>query len=111
MLISVFIYKTVPHITLELIANNQAIDPIYNRLYPGIVDTFKELSSVLRQSKIKIQISRGPRDGEVVEIKRDTDFFEWEVPTNFPKIGQKVRVRRSINFGNGKSKCKSKLIQ
>lgn len=58
-----FVYKTVPHVTLKSIANNQEIDEIYNRMHPAIEKTLADLNVA-----IKTKILR-----------------EWEVPFDFPK--------------------------
>ncbi len=55
-----FIYKTVPHVTLESISSNQEIDEIYERMHPAIDATLKELNKAVKN---KMQ--------------------EWEVPFDF----------------------------
>jgi adenine-specific DNA-methyltransferase len=56
-----FIYKTVPHVTLESIANNPEIDEIYERMHPAI-------------------------EAALADLNRATDkkLKEWEVPFDFP---------------------------
>lgn len=55
-----FIYKTVPHVELNSIANNPEIDEIYERLHPAIESALAELNKAAKQ-KLK----------------------EWEVPFEF----------------------------
>lgn len=52
-----FIYKTVPHITLKSIANNEEIDKIWDKRHPDIEKALADLNSLLK-----------------------TDLKEWEVP-------------------------------
>ena len=57
-----FIYKTVPHVTLKLIANNPEIDEIYERMHPAIEIALTEIDEIARK-----------------------DLKEWEVPFDFPE--------------------------
>ncbi|MDQ5911424.1 MAG: adenine-specific DNA-methyltransferase [Pseudomonadota bacterium] len=56
-----FLYKTVPHITLKSIANNEEIDVIYEQEHPKIVAALAALNQA-----------------------QDSVLAEWEVPFNFP---------------------------
>ncbi len=56
-----FIYKTVPHVTLKSIANNQEIDEIYERMHSTIERELRELNKAA-QKALKV----------------------WEVPFEFP---------------------------
>ena len=60
-----FIYKTVPHVTLQSIANNPEIDKIYERMHPAIEQALDALSQTL------------PKTGE--------ELREWGVPFDFPE--------------------------
>lgn len=64
-----FIYKTVPHITLKSIANNEEIDAIYEREHPKIEAALAQFNAArsLQQGKKKLEPLR-----------------EWEVPFEFP---------------------------
>jgi adenine-specific DNA-methyltransferase len=64
-----FIYKTVPHVTLGIIANNKEIDEIYDRMHPAIEAALEALNKTL--SPIPL-----PPAGERLK--------EWEVPFDFP---------------------------
>src|SRR3989338_5525593 len=55
-----FIYKTVPHVTLRSIANNAAIDEIFERMHPAIDAALADLNKAAKK-KLK----------------------EWEVPFDF----------------------------
>ncbi|MEN6371751.1 MAG: site-specific DNA-methyltransferase [Armatimonadota bacterium] len=57
-----FKYKTVPHITLESITNNEEIDRIYGRLHPGIESALEDLNKAVGLS-----------------------LEEWEVPFELPE--------------------------
>lgn len=56
-----FIYETVPHVTLQSIANNPKIDEIAEKYNPKIQETLNELNKVLGK-----------------------DMKEWEVPKDCP---------------------------
>ena len=56
-----FLYKTVPHITLKSIANNEEIDVIYEQEHPKIVAALAALNQA-----------------------QDSVLAEWAVPFNFP---------------------------
>ena len=58
-----FVHKTVPHVTLQSIANNPEIDEIYERMHPAIEQALDALNQLLSPT------------GE--ELK------EWEVPFDF----------------------------
>ena len=60
-----FIYKTVPHVTFQSIANNPEIDEIYEQMHPAIEETLDALNQLL-----------SPK-GEGLK--------EWEVPFDFPE--------------------------
>ena len=60
-----FIYKTVPHITLQSIANNSEIDEIYDRMHTAIEQALEALNPLLSLTGKELK--------------------EWEVPFDFPE--------------------------
>jgi len=62
-----FVYRSVPHITLKSIANNEEIDYIHNRWHPKIEEALNEFLT---------------RSG--------LDFREWEVPLGWNETWNKV---------------------
>jgi len=75
-----FIYKTVPHVTLKSIANNQEIDEIYARMHPAIDVALADLNQSLNNANVgwvsDASASRNPPYNNVL--------MEWEVPFDFP---------------------------
>ena len=75
-----FIYKTVPHITLKSIANNEEIDAIYEREHPKIEAALAQFNAARNQRQRKKNNpppSPSPTRGEGI-------LQEWEVPFEFP---------------------------
>lgn len=54
-----FKYKTVPHITLRSIANNQEIDRIYAQMHPSIEKALEKLNRALKGKPIKFTVAQG----------------------------------------------------
>lgn len=50
---STFEYKTVPHLTLKSIAQNRALDPIFDKWRPALAEKLAALNSVLKQAVTK----------------------------------------------------------
>ena len=82
-----FIYKTVPHVTLKSIANNQDIDAIYDRMHPTIEAALGDLNAALKKTPPTeaFVISEGGRKGTKLDFKKSDGLLEWEVPFDFPE--------------------------
>jgi adenine-specific DNA-methyltransferase len=96
-----FIYKTVPHVKLETIANNPEIDELYERLHPAVTQALATLNQALRGSPPSpLRVTDGGRKGEIVDFtlseSKTVDLpsgdkapagalLEWEVPFDFPE--------------------------
>jgi adenine-specific DNA-methyltransferase len=83
-----FIYKTVPHVTLKSIANNQEIDEIHARLHPAIERALAELNAVLGSSSSFPRKRESSNDGKDLDARLrghdGNEMREWEVPFDFP---------------------------
>jgi len=92
-----FIYKTVPHVTLKSIANNQEIDELWERMYPAIEAALRQLNAALAGARLTFKITEGGRKGEVIAFDAKgthtlptgeqvpaNALLEWEVPFDFP---------------------------
>jgi len=94
-----FIYKTVPHVTLESIARNTEIDAIAAKYQPQIEQALAELNAALKGKPIRIRIAEGGRAGQVVDfsapdtetvtlpsgqVVKANELLEWEVPREVP---------------------------
>ena len=90
-----FVNKTVPHIMLKNIANNTALDPIFERHVPILTEKLEALNSALAditddiRSKLLSKLAeKERRDGKrsITEADRrrwqlpETAWQEWEVP-------------------------------
>jgi adenine-specific DNA-methyltransferase len=90
-----FVCKTVPHITLGGIANNQALDPIAQRWEPVLVEKLTELNKALSKvnSALRTQLKAKLETKARRESKRaiteaderrwllpEKEWKEWEVP-------------------------------
>ena len=90
-----FVNKTVPHITLRSIANNTALDPIFERHEPILTEKLEALNSALAditddiRSNLLAKLSeKERRDGKrsITDADRrrwqlpETAWQEWEVP-------------------------------
>jgi adenine-specific DNA-methyltransferase len=73
-----FIYKTVPHITLKSIANNEEIDAIYEQEHPKIETALKALNQAQRNNR------KNPSPPAPLPQAGEGSLQEWEVPFNFP---------------------------
>jgi adenine-specific DNA-methyltransferase len=81
-----FIYKTVPHVTLKSIANNEEIDEIYERLHPEIESKLRALNIVLlKDPNLSLfTVTEGGRKDKRLDLKKGDRLEEWEVPFDFP---------------------------
>lgn len=79
-----FIYKTVPHVTLESIANNPEIDEIYDRLHPAIEAALAALNAALTAAP-PFTPTQGVRKGKKVTFAKGEALHEWEVPFDWPE--------------------------
>ncbi len=90
-----FINKTVPHITLKSIAQNQALDSIFEKWEPVLAEKLETLNSALSNvtpeftTKLKVKLAekervKGKRAITEAETRRwqlpDEKWEEWEVP-------------------------------
>ncbi len=90
-----FINKTVPHITLRSIAQNTALDPIFEKHEPILTEKLEVLNSALaditddiRSNLLAKLAEKERRDGKrsITEADRlrwqlpETEWQEWEVP-------------------------------
>ncbi len=96
-----FIYKTVPHVMLETIANNPEIDEIYGQVHPAVAQALAALNQGLRAAPPSpFTVGDGGRRGKTVDFKLPTSktvdlpsgekapagaLLEWEVPFDFPE--------------------------
>ncbi|OQB75344.1 MAG: Modification methylase DpnIIB [bacterium ADurb.Bin132] len=92
-----FFYKTVPHITLKSIANNEEIDRIWDKWHPDIEKTLSDLNNTFTKSSFKPiplnskgEVSKG--EAGVSELK------EWEVPFELPMDWPKDTVEPFERF-------------
>lgn len=95
-----FNYKTVPHRTLQSVANNPEIDEIWDRMRPAISRALDDLNTALREiAGLKFLVTEGVRkdfwinfsvaneetmglpSGEFAPVG---SLLEWEVPFDFP---------------------------
>lgn len=88
--------RTVPHITLKSIAQNQALDPIFDKWTPILVEKLASLNTALRKTvtkDIRLNLRDKLQDKHKREGKRsitdaderrwrwpETEWKEWEVP-------------------------------
>lgn len=80
-----FIYKTVPHVTLKLIANNPEIDSIYERMHPAVEQLLGLLSTELAKHAVETFIvTEGGRKGKKLDFAKGDTLQEWEVPFDAP---------------------------
>ncbi len=90
-----FIYKTVPHITLKSIAQNQALDPIFAHFEPLLMERLAELnrslSTVTSQIRTKLAAKYAEKERQggkssLTDADRrrwllpQSEWKEWEVP-------------------------------
>lgn len=83
-----FIYKTVPHVMLQSIANNTEIDAIYERMHPAIASALGALNAVLmKEAPVNpFTVAEGARKGQELALgKKGVELLEWEVPFDFPE--------------------------
>jgi adenine-specific DNA-methyltransferase len=114
-----FKYKTVPHITLRSIANNQEIERIYAQMHPSIEKALEKLNRALKGKPIKFTVAQGAREGKVVDfaapdsethtlpskqVVRVNELLEWEVPYEFPADWPKGARSAFEQFHNARCK-------
>ena len=80
-----FVNKTVPHITLGNIANNTALDPIFEKHQPILKEKLETLNSALTEvtQEIRTQLLAKLAEKETREGKRsitDADKRRWQLP-------------------------------
>jgi len=81
-----FNYETVPHITLKSIANNPAIDTIYDEDHPKIAAALADLNGALIAAPPQpFQPAQGVRKGKLVRFAAGDTLHEWEVPFVWPE--------------------------
>jgi len=103
-----FFYKTVPHITLKSIANNEEIDRIWDKWHPDIEKTLSDLNNTFTKSSFKPiplnskgEVSKG--EAGVSELK------EWEVPFELPMDWPKDTVEPFERFRKLKREMQSEM--
>lgn len=94
-----FVCERVPHITLKAIANNPAIDTLYDRHQPAVEDALAALNSALRASPPPdpFEVGQGGRKGTKIAFTESGEaempsgemapaggLMEWEVPRESP---------------------------
>jgi adenine-specific DNA-methyltransferase len=81
-----FRYKTVPHITLKSIANNEDIDKIYERCHPAIEKALSDLNKTLNQK-----------------------WQEWEAPHEADPEWKKPELKTWETFWEAKGKMQQEM--
>ena len=78
--------KTVPHVTLKSIAQNQALDPIFDKWAPVLAEKLAALNEALRQGitkalrqKLLVKLE-DKRKGEGKRAVTDADGRRWRLP-------------------------------
>jgi adenine-specific DNA-methyltransferase len=94
-----FVCERVPHITLKAIANNPAIDTLYDRYQPAVEDALAALNAALRASPPPgaFEVGQGGRKGTKIAFTESGEaempsgekipaggLMEWEVPREAP---------------------------
>jgi len=82
-----FVNKTVPHITLKSIAQNVALDPIFEKHEPVLAEKLKILNEALKAGtpEIRKKLKRKLLEKERNEGKKaitDADRRRWDLPKN-----------------------------
>jgi adenine-specific DNA-methyltransferase len=81
-----FLYKTVPHVTLKSIAQNQNLDPIFAKHQRGLDEALVQCNASLRQvtpplhESLHAKLLRKQKD-EGRKAITDADRRRWELPT------------------------------
>lgn len=79
-----FIYETVPHLSLQAIANNPEVEKVWTQMYPSVEAALRMLNLDLQAARAEVTILRGKRKGTVLRVS-ERDFIEaWEVPYESP---------------------------
>jgi len=81
-----FIYKTVPHVTLESIAKNLDLDEIYLRMHPAIETALNEFNKQAKQKR-----------------------KEWEIPFEFPEDLPKDSRKAFDTFHEARQSMQKKM--
>jgi adenine-specific DNA-methyltransferase len=97
-----FIYKTVPHITLKSIANNEEIDKIWDRRHPDIEKALADLNAALKPSPLNSKGEGAQRAGE-------GGLKEWEVPFELPKDWPKAAEEPFVRFRRLKREMQAEM--
>ena len=94
-----FVCERVPHITLRAIANNPAIDTLYDRHQPAVEDALAALNAAMRAAPppAPFEVGQGGRKGTKIAFTEDGEaempsgemapaggLMEWEVPREAP---------------------------
>jgi len=80
-----FVYKTVPHITLKSIAQNQALDPVFAKWEPILVEKLSALNAALAQvtpelcARLQTKLAAKERQ-EGKKAITDADRRRWLLP-------------------------------
>lgn len=106
-----FSYKTVPHVTLKSIANNDEIGEIYTRLHCEIESALQALNVALKTHlpSEKFQVNEGGRKGASLDFLKKSELFEWEVPFEFPEVWHEA-VRKPFSDFHLKRQAMQKEI-
>ena len=96
-----FVCQRVPHITLKAIANNPAIDELWDRHQPAVEDALARLNAALRETPPKdpFEIAQGGRLGTRIAFTEEGEtempsgemapaggLMEWEVPRDYAHL-------------------------
>ncbi|HQG60403.1 MAG TPA: DNA methyltransferase [Caldisericia bacterium] len=111
-----FIYKTVPHITLKSIANNEEIDRIWDKHHPDIEKALADLNSIL-SSTVQSSHSSSKETGKTKDPpspsgRRTEDegvLREWEVPFELPQDWPKEAKEPFERFRRLKREMQSEM--
>ena len=96
-----FVCERVPHITLKAIANNPAIDTLWDRHQPAVEDALARLNAALRDAPPRepFEIAQGGRLGTRIAFTETGEtimpsgepapaggLMEWEVPRDYAHL-------------------------
>ena len=118
-----FVYKRVPHITLESIANNREIDTIYHKYQPLVESVLEKLNHSLKGHPTPFLVKVGGRKGEYVNFCDDktntslpsgenvaaASLLEWEVPNDAPHDWPKAAQKALQNFWTQRTKRQERI--
>ena len=88
-----FHYKTVPHLTLKDIAQNQNLDPIFDKYEPLLLQALDDCNHALEKvtDKVRVELQAKLKTKQDREGKRaitDADIRRWALPKNGTKWEQ-----------------------